>query len=243
MRQRPAVDERGRDHRGAHARRREPVELLVDPVGIAQRQVRDGVEPAVALAHDGLAPPVPGPHVRVQRGQRAGELALPHQAVVREQDRLVEAELGEPVPPRRRVPVVPGERVVVPARRWLTPARGLVALAETGRVAGRLHLREPEPLVPPLEPRVAGLVVDEVDRVVALRRVGVVRPHPAVLDQVLVGIDDRAHQRPPGSLHPVCPLYCSAMIASNSASGSRCPVPETSTVTSWIVPVNRNGAA
>ena len=46
VRQRPAVDERGDDHRQAHPRRRQPVELIEQPLGVAQRQVRHRVQAA-----------------------------------------------------------------------------------------------------------------------------------------------------------------------------------------------------
>ncbi len=243
VRQRPAVDDRRRDHREPHPGRGQPVQLLVEPLGVAQREVRDRVQASGAVDGDGLAPPVPRPHVRPLRGKRARQLPLPQQAVVREQDRLVEAEPLERAEPARAGPSGRGgarRRSAARAGRPAGPPRGA---RRAGGLAGGLDLRESE-----ARRRASyshGLPASsstKSDRVVAVRRVDVRCPQPPVLDEVLVRVDD-CHDVPPDrSVQCAGRPYCSAMIASNSASGSRCPVPEISTVTSWIVPVNRNGA-
>ena len=117
MRERPPVDEGGRDHGGAHARRGEARELGLEPDGIAQREVRHRVQPSAAFLHDRLAPAVPRRHVGRERGQIARERALPDEPVVREADRLVDAERRELVAARRRVPVVARQDLVVARER------------------------------------------------------------------------------------------------------------------------------
>ena len=123
------------------------------------------------------------------------EVVLPDQAVVREQECLVEAETVELGEARRRLPVRGRERLVVgplgrlPRERSLEPGADLVGLARHGHV-GEHHA----PAVP-FEPRVPGRVVDDLQRLVAAVRVGVVGPQRPRLEQVLVAVDDprRAH--------------------------------------------------
>ena len=116
MRERAAVDERGRDHRRAHSRRREAVELLVDPGGIAQRQVGDGVEPAPAVADNRLAPPVPRPHVRAQGGQRQRRVQMAAENVtpmcgrcMTQRERRIHDDVAEQVDAERGI----GQRAIV----------------------------------------------------------------------------------------------------------------------------------
>ena len=73
MRERLPVDDGGRDHREPDPAGCERPQLLLDPVRIAQREVRDRVEPATALGGDGRAPTVPRPHVGEHRGRSAPE--------------------------------------------------------------------------------------------------------------------------------------------------------------------------
>ena len=62
-------------------------------------------------------------------------------------------------------------------------------------VAGQVHVGELEALPAPRDPRVAALVVDQLERFVALRGVDVVGPHPPRLVQVLIAVDDPSHGR------------------------------------------------
>ena len=95
VRERLPVDQRGRDHRGAHARRREARELCLEPVGIAQREVRHRVQPPPAFACTTVS------HQRfqaamlaVQRGQVARAACAPRRG----------RSSGSRSPRRRRAP-------------------------------------------------------------------------------------------------------------------------------------------
>src|SRR5437764_10031 len=80
------VDERGRDHRQADSAGGHRRELVIEPVEVAQGQVRDGMEPAPAVGGHFEGPPVPRAHVGLRRLEIADEVVLPDQAVVREQE-------------------------------------------------------------------------------------------------------------------------------------------------------------
>ena len=136
MRERTAVDERGRDHREVHAGAFEVGQLAREPRVVAQRHVRDRVHAAATVGGDRRAPTVPRGHVRGERAEVLVERALPEQPEVREHDRLVDAHLGEPIGARRRVPVV-ARQVVVVARLGRQPgADALAPVAELAREPG-----------------------------------------------------------------------------------------------------------
>src|SRR5262249_36204540 len=70
----------------------------------------------------------------------------------------------------------------------------LASLAELAREARMLHVDWPEPAPgTPAEPRIAELVVDDAQRVVAVTRIDVVEPRRTRLVEVLVGVDHRGH--------------------------------------------------
>jgi len=66
---------------------------------------------------------------------------------------------------------------------------------ERGCLARSLHVGRRQPSTTPRQPRVAELVVEDAQRVVAPVGIDVVAPHRAGLVQVLVGIDDGRHVR------------------------------------------------
>ena len=87
--------------------------------------------------------------------------------------------------------MVAGEQVVVAVLGRLAAARPGVTFADRVGLAGGLHLGEPEPLRRARRPTCCPtVVVDEADRVVAVARVDVLLPEAAVLDEVLIGVDD-----------------------------------------------------
>ena len=194
MRERTTVYERGRDHRQVHARALETGELTLEPAVVAQRHVRDGVHAPASVGGYRSAPTVPRSHVRGERTEILVERAFPEQTEVGEHNRLVDAHLGETIGTRRRIPVVP-RQVVVVARFGRKPgADALAALTELAREAGMLHVDRAELAVrSPAEPRVAELVVDDAQRVVAVTRIDVVEPRRARLVEVLVGVDHGRH--------------------------------------------------
>ena len=194
MRERTAVDERGRDHREVHARAFEVGELAGEPRVVAQRQVRDRMDAAATVGHHRRAPTVPRSHVRGERAEVLVERAFPEQAEVREHHRLVDTHRGEPVGAGGRVPVVAGQVFVV-ARLGRKPgADALAPLTELAREPRMLHVDGAELAVgTPAQPRVAEVVVDDAQRVVAPARIDVVEPRRSRLVEVLVGVD---HGRP-----------------------------------------------
>ena len=75
----------------------ERAQLRVEPVEIAQRRCATGMQTPRAVGDDRRAPAVPrAPCSRSSAGNDRLERAFPQQPVVREQDRLVDAEVGEP---------------------------------------------------------------------------------------------------------------------------------------------------
>ena len=66
-------------------------------------------------------------------------------------------------------------------------------------VARQVHVGELDALPAPHHPRVTALVVDQLERFIAVRGVDVVRPHAPRLVQVLIAVDDPSHgsQSPP----------------------------------------------
>ena len=162
VRERAAVDERGRDHREVYAGALELGELAGEPLLVAQREVRDRVHTAAAVGDDGAAPAVPRAHVGGERRQVLVERALPEQPEVGEHHRLVDAHLGELVGARRRVPVVARQDLVVVRQRWQPGADALAPVAELAGQAGMLHVDRAEPAVgAPAQPRIAEVVVDD----------------------------------------------------------------------------------
>ena len=113
MRERAAVDERRCDHRQADSAGGQRGELLIEPVEVAQGQVRDRVQPATAVGRHVDGPPVPRAHVGLRCLEVVDEVVLPDQAVVREQECLVESETVELGEARRRLPVRGREGIVV----------------------------------------------------------------------------------------------------------------------------------
>ena len=60
-------------------------------------------------------------------------------------------------------------------------------------ISRQVDVGELEVLAAPRHPGEAALVVDEVESVVAPRRVDVVGPHPSRLVQMLIAVDDPRH--------------------------------------------------
>ena len=159
----------GRARSWPGARRSTRVRPVGPPARPRSRRVRcaTGMQPSLALGHDGCAPAVPRAHVGGQGGQRLRKSTLPQQPEVGEQHGLVEAHDVEVRGPGRRVPVVRGELLVVVGtpgpgrsrRRWR-------CAAQHGGVTGYLHVGHVESLPPPGEPGVAELVVDDGQRLV-----------------------------------------------------------------------------
>ncbi len=106
MRERPTVDERGRDHRELHAVAFQARQLGEQPRLIAQRDVRDRVHSSPTVRRDRRAPPIPRGHVRSERTEIRVERALPQEPEVGEHDCFVEAHLDQAIGARRGVPVV-----------------------------------------------------------------------------------------------------------------------------------------
>ena len=192
MRERPAVDERGRDHRELHAVALEPRELGAR-ASAASRSVTcaTGCTRPRAVGRDRSAPTVPRGHVRGERGRGRRRACAP-----------TAARSSGTRPPRRRpssasrsararrVPVVARQLVVV-ARLGAAGRRGCVRAGRRARDVwpGTLHVDRAELAVAPRQPRVAELVVDDPQRVVAVRGIDVVEPRRARLVEVLVGVD------------------------------------------------------
>ena len=133
------------------------------------------------------------------------ERALPQQTEVREHDGLVDAHLGETIGARRRVPVVAREVVVVARLGREAGADAFAAVAQLAREAGVLHVDRPELAIgSPAQPRIAELVVDDAQHVVAVTRVDVVEPRRARLVEVLVGVDHGRQRN--ASSHNLTPM-------------------------------------
>ena len=195
MAHRPTVDRCRCDHRQLHAGGLERCELRGGPVRIAQREVGDGMQPTTRVRDDRRAPSVPRRHVRGERRQRRRQPPLPQQAEVREAHRLVEPDLVEPLHARAWTPIRIRERVVVDVRRAAAAAQVATVIAVALDVSGQVHVGQLDPATAPRHPREAVLVIDELERVVALRRVDVLCPHPPWLVQVLIAVDDARHAR------------------------------------------------
>ena len=192
---------------------------------------RDRVEHTVAFAGDDAAPAVPRAHVAEQRGERIRQRALPEESVVGEQHRGVEPIARTPVAPRRGLPVVAGEQVVVPLGGRVPATGPDVPLADLARLARGLDVRDRERPALPGEPGVPGPVVDEAERVVTEVRVGVLLPESPVLHEVLVRVDDPVRHGVPSVALPrwprpsVVPVHGRFRHVSWFADGSRTTLP------------------
>ena len=154
------------------------------------------VEAAPTLGDHRLAPAVPGRHVGGEGAQVALQAALPAEPVVREEHRLVDPERDEALGARGGLPVVARQDLVVAREGRQAGALAAAALADGVGLARGLHVRHREDLVAPDDAHVPLGVVREADRLASQGGIDVLLPEPAVLEEVLVGVDHRLHRRP-----------------------------------------------
>lgn len=197
--QRPAVDRADRDHRRRDAAGGQRRQLTIEPSGVTQRDVSDGVQPpCTGGAHAADRPPVPGPHVG-QLGRRPVlERPDPEQPEVGEHDRLVDALLVHLRQPSHRVAVVDRDGIVVADVGWEAPALALAAGAHRHDVARRVRLGQVDaPPVGRSQPGVAEVVVLDPHSQVPFTAIEVVGPEGAGLEEVRVGVDHAGHTAAP----------------------------------------------
>jgi hypothetical protein len=158
--------------------------------------MRHPEEPALAVAARFGGEAVVGARIGALGDPVGGKPLFPQQSIVGKEDRSIETERVERVQPGAGQPVGVGHKLVEGGRRVLAAHAAEPIVADQGRPLRDGYLERRERRTPPRQPGPALRVIDNRQRVIAVRRIDVVGPGRPGLEEMLVDVDGRKCHEP-----------------------------------------------